>query len=216
MRYTLYYHPLSSFCWKVSIALYEADIAFEPRQINLGDVADRAALQAIWPLTKFPVLRDHTRGKTVPESSIIVEYLAQHEPRAASLLPSDPEQALQARLLDRLIDSYIHAPLQQIVADRLRPPDQRDAIGVERSRNSIRAGYDMIAPMLATPWGMGDTFTLVDCAALSALFYADYAVRLGDWPALAAYLARLKARPSVARVLTEAEPYFQFFPLKDG
>ena len=42
---TLYYHPLSSFCWKVLIALYEADVAFEPRQVNLGDPADRSAFE---------------------------------------------------------------------------------------------------------------------------------------------------------------------------
>jgi glutathione S-transferase len=66
------------------------------------------------------------------------------------------------------------------------------------------------------PWATGETFTLADCAALPALFYADYAVKLDAWPALRAYLDRLKARPSVARVLAEAKPYFQYFPLKDG
>ncbi len=214
--YTLYYHPLSSFCWKVLIALYEADIAFEPRQVNLGDPADRAAFQAIWPLAKFPALRDHTRNQTVPESSIIIDHLARLEPRAASLVPSDPDLALQTRLVDRLIDNYVHAPLQQVVAERLRPHDQRDPFGAERSRNNIRAGYDQIAPMITGPWAMGSTFTVADCAALPALFYADYAVPLAEWPVLGAYLGRLKARPSVARVLAEAEPFFQYFPLKDG
>jgi len=63
---------------------------------------------------------------------------------------------------------------------------------------------------------MGAAFTLADCAALPALFYADYAVPLVDWPELSSYLGRLKERPSVVRVLTEAGPYFQYFPLKDG
>ena len=63
---------------------------------------------------------------------------------------------------------------------------------------------------------MGEAFTMADCAALPALFYADYAVSLSDWPDLASYLGRLKARPSVARVLAEAEPYFQYFPLRNG
>ncbi len=216
MAYTLYYHPLSSFCWKVLIALYEADIAFEPRQVNLGDAVDRAAFQAVWPLAKFPVLRDHAHSKTIPESGIIIDYLARVEPRAASLMPSDPERAMQTRLIDRLIDNYIHIPLQQVVADRLRPQDQRDPYGVERARAGIRAGYDLIAPMVASPWAMGETFTAADCAALPALFYADYALPVAEWPELAAYLERLKARPSVARVLAEAEPFFQYFPLRNG
>jgi glutathione S-transferase len=215
MPFTLYYHPLSSFCWKVLIALYEAGLAFEPRQVNLGDPADRCAFQAVWPLAKFPVLRDNARGRTIPESSIIIDYLARTSPSAVSLLPSDPELAMQTRLIDRVIDSYIHAPLQQVVAERMRPDGQHDPFGAEQARGQIRSGYDLIAPMIAGPWAMGNAFTLADCAALPALFYADYAVRLADWPELAAYLVRLKARPSVARVLAEAEPFFQYFPLKD-
>jgi glutathione S-transferase len=214
---TLYYHPLSSFCWKALIALYEADIAFKPRQVNLGDAADRAAFQAVWPLAKFPVLRDDARGRTIPESSLVVEYLARTRPSAASLMPTDPEAAMQARLLDRLIDSYIHLPFQQVVSERMRPDDKHDPFGVEQNRANIRRGYDLIAPMIeGEGWAMGEAFTLADCAALPALFYADYAVKLADWPGLAAYLERLKVRPSVARVLAEAEPWFQYFPLKDG
>lgn len=216
MPSTLYYHPLSSFCWKVLIALHEADIPFEPRLVNLGDPMDRSAFEAIWPLAKFPVLRDEARGKTIPESSIIIDYLAMTEPCAASLVPSDPELAMQTRLLDRLLDAYVHLPLQRVVADRLRPDGQRDPFGVEQAKSQIRAGYSLIGPMIASPWAIGEAFTLADCAALPALFYAHYAVPLDDWPTLGAYLGRLKARPSVARVLAEAEPYFQYFPLKNG
>ncbi|HEX4711446.1 glutathione S-transferase family protein [Phenylobacterium sp.] len=216
MTLTLYYHPLSSFCWKALIALYEADVAFEPRMVNLGDPADRAAFQAVWPIGKFPVLRDEARGQTVPESTVIIDYLARTYPAAAALVPTDPDLAWQTRLRDRLIDSYIHVPFQQIVSERLRPDDKHDPFGAEQNRANVRAGYDLIAPMIAGPWAMGETFTLADCAALPALHYADYAVPLADWPGLAAYLGRLKARPSVARVLTEAEPYFHMFPLKDG
>ncbi|MEP6504460.1 MAG: glutathione S-transferase family protein [Betaproteobacteria bacterium] len=216
MTYTLYYHPLSSFCWKVLIALHESGVAFEPRQVNLGNPAERAAFQAVWPLARFPVLRDNTRGRTIPESSIVIDYLARVEPGAASLIPRDADGALQARLVDRLFDGTIHVPFQSIVDERLRPDGQKDPFGVEQARRKIRAGYDAVTPMIAGPWALGDTFTLADCAALPALFYADHAVALAEWPALVAYLARLKARPSVARVLADAQPWFQYFPLKDG
>jgi len=216
MPFTLYYHPLSSFCWKALIALYEADVAFTPRQVNLGDPADRAAFEAIWPLAKFPVLRDEGRGKTIPESSVIIDYLARTEPSAASLVPDDPNLAMQTRLIDRLIDSYIHVPFQRVVAERMRPDGQHDPFGVQQAHDQIRSGYRVLAPMIAGPFAMGQAFTTADCAALPALFYADYAVSLSDWPDLAAYLGRLKARPSVARVLAEAEPFFQYFPLRDG
>jgi glutathione S-transferase len=211
MSLTLYYHPLSSFCWKALIALYEAQVPFEPKVVNLGDPADRAAFQAVWPLAKFPVLRDGDHA--VPESTIIIDYLSQHVPSAAPLVPADPDQARQARLMDRLFDNYVHQPMQQVVAERMRPEGQHDPLGAEKAREAIRQGYQLLEPMVEGPWAMGETFTLPDCAALPALFYADYAVPLVPWPALTDYLGRLKARPSVARVLAEAQPFMQYFPL---
>lgn len=216
MSLTLYFHPLSSYCWKVLIALYEAGVPFAPKVVNLGDPAERAAFQAVWPLAKFPVLRDDAHARTVPESTIIIDYLAQHYPAAVELVPADPDRARQIRLQDRLIDNYIHLPLQQVVSERLRPEGQHDSFGANQARGNIRQGYDLVAPMIAGPWAAGETFTLADCAALPALHYADYAVSLAGWPKLAAYLERLKARPSVARVLEEAEPYFKYFPLANA
>jgi len=213
MSLTLYYHPLSSFCWKALIALYEADVAFEPKVVDLGDPAARAAFAAVWPLAKFPVLRDEARALTIPESTIIIDYLAQYYPAAAGLIPTDPDLARQVRLLDRLIDNYIHLPLQQVVGERLRPEGHHDPFGADQARGGLRGGYDLLAPMIAEPWAMGETFTLADCAALPALYYADYAVPLAPWPRLAACLERLKSRPSVARVLREAQPFLQYFPL---
>ena len=69
--------------------------------------------------------------------------------------------------------------------------------------------------MATRRWALGDAFTLADCAAAPALFYGEYCVSFADYPNTAAYLARLKERPSYARALREAEPYFKFFPLKD-
>jgi glutathione S-transferase len=216
MSLTLYEHPLSSYCWKALIALYDAGIDFTPRVVNLGDPADRAAFQAVWPLAKFPALRDDARGQTIPESTIIIDYLAQHYPSAAALIPADPDAARQVRLLDRLFDCYIHNPFQQIVAERLRPEGSKDPFGAEQNRAKVREGIELVAPMIVGPWAVGESFTLADCAAFPALFYADYAVSLDASPPLRAYLERLKARPSVQRVLAEAEPFFQYFPLKDG
>src|ERR1700728_3096281 len=99
MSLTLYFHPLSSFCWKALIALYDADVPFEPKVVDLGDPAQRAAFQAVWPLAKFPVLRDEARGGAIPESTIIIDYLGQYYPAAAGLLPADPDLARQGRLL---------------------------------------------------------------------------------------------------------------------
>jgi len=213
MSLTLYYHPLSSFCWKVLIALYENDTPFKPVIVNLGDPADRANFLKIWPVGKFPVIQDDARGRTVPESSIIIEYLARHYPGKTQLIP-DGGHPTELRKWDRIIDLHLHLSMQKIVGDRLRPEGSKDPLGVEQAKGMIKTTLDLIEPHIATrQWMMGDAFTMADCAAAPALFYADKVVPFGaTHKQTTAYVERLKARPSFARVLKEAEPYFKMFP----
>jgi len=210
----LHAHPLSSYCWKALIALYEKQLAFEFRMVNFGDPDSRAAFAALWPLAKMPVLEDAGRGAVVPETSIIIDYLDAHHPGAIRLVPEDADAARDVRLWDRILDLYVQGPMQRIVADRLRPEDKKDAFGVEESRTALAKALDLVENEVAgKAWTRGDSFTLADCAALPALFYADKVVPLsGKWPEALALLERLKTRPSVARVLVEAEPWFKYFP----
>ncbi|MBR1159599.1 glutathione S-transferase family protein [Bradyrhizobium elkanii] len=220
MSLTLYYHPLSSFCWKALIALYENGTPFTPNMVNLGDPAERAALLALSPIGRFPVLRDETRGETVPESSIVIEYLDRHYPGAVRLIPENSDLALQTRLRDRFLDLYVHLPMQKVVGDRLRPADSKDPHGVAEARAQLRTSYAILDQQLILNqqrahggWMMGEHFSLADCAAAPTMFYGNKVEPFGDGHRhLAAYLERLMARPSFARVLREAEPYFGMFP----
>lgn len=214
MSLQLYLHPLSSYCHKALIALYENDTPFEPIVVDLGDAASRASFQKVWPLAKFPVLRDNARNRTVPESSIIIEYLAQYYPGPSQLVPKDPELAWQMRLQDRFFDLYVHTPMQTIVGNKLRPQANKDPLGVEQARAQLRQSYGMIDVAIAgKTWIMGEQFTMADCAASPALYYANLLEPLeGQHKETANYLARLLARPSYARALKEAEPYFHMFP----
>ena len=214
MSLKLYFHPLSSFCWKALIALYENGTPFTPVSVDLSSETERAALLKLWPIGKFPVLRDDATDRTIPESSIIIEYLDNQYPGRTRLIPADATLALQTRLRDRFYDFYVHLSLQKIVGDRLRPNGSRDPHGVEEARARIQSCYGMIDKEIAArTWAMGDAFSIADCAASPALFYAEKVVPFGGAHRhLAAYLDRLKARPSFARVISEAEPYFNLFP----
>ena len=214
MYLTLYFHPLASFCQKVLVALYENDTPFEPHIVDLADQASRDAFLKIWPLGKFPVLRDEARGATVPESSVIIEYLATHHPGRVGLVPADADLASQTRLEDRFFDLYVNEPMQKIVTNKLRPPHQGDAFGVEHAKGVLRTAYGLIEKrMESRTWAVGDSFGMADCAAAPALFYANLVMPLGDeHKSTAAYLTRLMNRPSFARVVSEAKPYFALFP----
>jgi glutathione S-transferase len=214
MSLTLYFHPLSSFCHKVLIALYENDTPFRPHLVDLSNETSRAEFLKIWPIGKFPVLRDDAKDRTVPESSIIIEYLSQHYPGRTQLIPADADLAREVRLRDRFYDLDVHLPMQKVVGDRLRPAGTKDPHGVEDAKRRINTALGMIDQEMATKtWAIGETFSMADCAAGPPLFYINWVMPFGDTHKnVAAYLKRLTERPSYARALKEAEPYFKMFP----
>ena len=215
MALQLFYHPLSSYSWKALIALYDNATPFIPRMLE--DPQASAEWTSLWPIARFPVLKDG--DKMIAEASIIVEYLGMVAPGPFVPIPADPDAALEARLMDRLFDNYVMGSLQTVVFEKVRPEGSNgDPYGVDQAKAMLAKAYDLIEHRIAgRAWAAGDAFSLADCAALPSLFYADYIVPFrGSHPALAAYMARLEARPSVARVLEEKQPWFQYFPFANA
>jgi glutathione S-transferase len=212
---TLHMHPLASYCWKVLIALYESGTPFHPVRID-GPPKDDKAYAEMWPIAKMPLLQDG--ALVVPETSIIIEHLQAHHPGSIILIPADGDAAREVRLWDRFFDLYVHTPMQKFVLDRLRPEGAKDALGVEEARATLDTAYAMLDRRMAERrWAAGDAFSMADCAAMPPLFYVD-AVHpyRASYPALAAYFERLARRPSVQRVIREAQPWLQYFPFVDA
>lgn len=216
MSLKLYFHPLASFCHKVLIAFYENDISFEPIIVDLADETSGAAFKVVWPMAKMPVLHDEERDRVVAESTIIIEYLDAYYPGGTRFVPEDGDHAWQVRMWDRFFDHYVQEPMQKVVTDRLRPEGRNDTYGVEQARTQLQEAYRMLDEQLASKtWVIGDAFSLADCAAAPALFYASTVVPFEHLHRnLPAYLDRLMERPSYARVLKEAQPYFSLFPME--
>ena len=211
MPLTLYSHPFSSYCQKVLIALWENGTPFTYRHLE-HEGANEERLRH-WPLNRFPVLVDGER--VVAESSIIIEYLALHHPGPAQLLPADPAQALEVRLMDRFFDNYIMTPMQQPVNEALREDSSRLDEVMAKTRAALDVAYGWLENRLSVrPWAAGDHFSLADCAAAPSLFYADWVHEITPaYDNLRAYRARLLAHPSVRRCVEDARPYRPFFPL---
>lgn len=216
MSLTLFIHPLASFCHKVLIALYENGTPFEQRIVDFSDPGSAAALLDKWPVGKIPVLEDRATGTVVAETSIIIEYLQRNYPGSQPLLPD--AGTLDVRLWDRFFDLYVSVPMQKIVTDRIRPDGQQDAYGVAEARSALALAYGMIETRMAgRQWAAGDAFTMADCAAWPALFFATIVQPLAPHQVqTAAYFERLMQRPSIRRVLAEAQPYFSMFPYRDA
>lgn len=214
MTLTLYGHPFSSYTWKALIALYEMDLPFTFAMLDGEHPEYGERLAALSPVGKFPMLDDG--GHTYTEASIIIEYLDRVTPDKPPLVGDASDTTLQIRFLDRLFDNYVMAPTQEIVGQHIPfltpvPDDAR----IAREKAALDKIYAWLESHLPEQgWAAGDRFTLADCAAAPSLFYADWVHTIAaEYPRLAAYRARLLARPSIARAVDGARPYRHLFPL---
>ncbi|QTC90045.1 glutathione S-transferase family protein [Brevundimonas goettingensis] len=211
MTLELFAHPFSSYCQKALIAFYENDIPFTYRMLEDPGVGEEFA--ALWPIKRFPILRDGER--VVLETSVVIEYLAVHYPGPVRLIPEDADLALEVRMLDRFFDNYVMTPQGDIVFESLRPAEARDPYGADQARKMLETSYAWLDDLMKDrTWAVGETFTLADCAAAPSLFYADWTHRIPEqYVHLLAYRARLLQRPSFARAVDEARRFRHYFPL---
>jgi glutathione S-transferase len=208
----LFGHPFSSYTWKALIPLWANAIPFEFRIVDPGHPDNGAELKRRWRFGQFPLLVDE--GRTVAESSCIIEHLDAYHPGEHRWIP-DGELGRRVRLLDRIFDQRVMTPMNAVVGDALRPPEERNPAERRVARERLNIAYDWLEENLDDgPWATGDHFTLADCAAAPSLFYADWVEEIGPTrPKLAAYRARLLAHPAVARAVDEARPFRAYFPL---
>jgi glutathione S-transferase len=211
MSLTLYAHPFSSYCQKVLVALYENDVPFDYQ--TLEDPSAMAALKARWPFARFPVLVDD--GRTVVESTIIIEHLMLKHGGRVRWLPDDPLEALEVRFLDRFFDNDVMTAMQKPVFEALKKDNARKDEAMAQARQVLDMAYGWLEQKLqGRTWAAGETMSLADCAAAPSLFYADWVHPIADtFPTLRAYRSRLLAWPAFARAVNEARPYRSYFPL---
>jgi glutathione S-transferase len=210
----LYYNPISTYSQKALIAFYEKGIDFEPNIVNLMDPADLAKYRDVYPMGKIPCLVLDDRH-LIPESSFIIEYIdSMAEPR---LIDGDSEQTRKIRFKDRMIDLYLDDSIVTLLFQGMKPEDQRDPERMKTAKFRIDTMYGfMEAEFEKHPFASGDQFSMADCAAAPALFYAEQAAPFAAYKNVSAYWERLKQRPSVQRTQEEARPALEAFMSKNA
>jgi glutathione S-transferase len=210
---SLYGHPFSSFTEKALTALYENRAPFTFRKFGPGDPQASVEWEAMAPLKRFLVLVDD--GRTIFETSVIIEHLELRRPGQVRLISQDPEKALEVRAMDRVFDNYIMTPMLTLAFNASRPADKRDEVGADQAKDMLSSAYRWLNSVFGDrAWAAGTDFSMADCAAAPALLFAHWAHPIpGDLAQLLGYRQRLLKRPSFARVVDEARPYRANFPL---
>ncbi|HZV83456.1 MAG TPA: glutathione S-transferase family protein [Brevundimonas sp.] len=207
----LWSHPYAAYGQKASVALYELGLRFELKLVAAASPDDFAKFRSVLPFGKMPVLIDGERQ--IIESSIIIEHLDRLA-GGGRLIPTDPDQALEARLIDRIVDTYVGGAMNRIVPRKFRPAGAEDPFGDAQDEAILANAWDWLEDRLSDgrTWGAGETFTLADCGAAPILTYARRLVPFGDRPRLRAWHRRLMARPSFIRALEDAAPFGDLMP----
>lgn len=211
MALKLYYSPLSSYSQKVMIAFAEKQATYEPHVVNLGDPAAREAYRKIYPMGKVPclVLED---GWTIPESTIIIEYLDTSVKTGTKLIPDDVNLARQTRFFDRMSDFYLNDPVVSLFFTGMKPDSEFKTEALNEAKATLDITYTQIDKHLAgKKYMMGDLFTMADCASAPALAYARMLYPFEKYSNIQTYFNRLAERPSVKKVFDEVAPMIAQF-----
>ena len=210
----LYYNPISTYSQKVLLAFYEKGIDFEPNIVKLMDPESEKEYRKVYPMGKIPCLvldDDHI----IPESSIIIEYIdSMAEPR---LIDGDADQTRKIRFKDRMFDLYLNDTVVTLLFQSMKPEDQKDQARIDTAKFRIDTMYSFMEQEFGQqPYANGDKFTMSDCAAAPALFYAEMLAPFGEYENISAYWGRLKERKSVQKTHTDAKPIVEEFMSKNA
>jgi glutathione S-transferase len=202
----LYYHPISPYARKVLFALYEKALRFDATVIQPGPWQRQSeAMNHVSTLGMTPVLvtDDHT---VLTESSIIIEHLdlLGSSPR---FVPSDPSAALQVRMLDRIIDSYLITPAGQLYFENKKPAAaqsaSKKAAMAARAQNTLSYLEQRLTPAAYLSGEHPQLADLGGCAAVAILDGLGFA--LSDFPRVNAWYRALSERPAWKQILRETD-----------
>lgn len=199
----LYTFPPSTNSRKVRIALLEKGLEFERINIDLTKREQKnPEYLKIHPFGQVPALDDE--GFVIYDSTIINEYLEDEYPYP-SLMPADSEGRARARLLEDFRDTHFNPYCVHLMYETRKPEGERDTQRMENAKTQLAACLGRIENELEGKEYLAGSFSLADIAFMANLDLLDrfgIPVDPNRLKNTAAWIARLKARPSFAASAT--------------
>ncbi len=147
--------------WKVSVALEELELSYEPHVVDLSKGEQhKPEFLALNPNGRIPVITDRDTGITVFESGAILLYLAE---KAGRLLPSDP--AGRYRVMQWLMFQMAGiGPMQGQAVVFVRYFPEEVPAAVDRYCNETRRLYEVLDRQLGETEYLAGDFSIADIA----------------------------------------------------
>ena len=199
----LYTFPPSTNSRKVRIALLEKGLEFQRINVDLSKREQKnPEYLKIHPFGQVPALDDE--GFIIYDSTVINEYLEDEYPYP-SLMPKDSEGRARARIMEDFRDTHFNVSCVHIMQEMRKPEGERDGQRIDNARAAIIQAFDRIETELNGNEYLAGSFSLADIAFMANLELLErfaIPVDAGKYSQTAAWINRLKARPSFAASAT--------------
>lgn len=203
----LHGRPRSNYYNAVKAVLIEKGIEFDE---VLEPLPPRPEFLQLSPMAKIPCLV--TDRGPLTETGTILDYLEDVHP-SVPMLPADPFDRAKVRELCKSLELYIEWLARRGYGTL------RGEVVAEHDKAAIKKGLTQSIAAINTrtafsPWIAGDTFTYADIFGYFMLVYARLSAKananidlLGEITGSAGWFERVAARPSMQRVLADADAY---------
>jgi glutathione S-transferase len=185
----LYFSPLAC-SMATRISLYEAGA-------QATFTHDTDEVRKLNPLGQVPTLRTDD-GEVLTENAAILQYVADRFPQA-KLAPAGGLARTRLQTWLSYIGTELHKGTFAPLLDK-KAPEGAKVYAVEKGA----ARLEVLAAHLAERQFLLDEFSVADAYLITVLGWAQVTpIDLKKWPAIVAYMKRVRERPSVARALAE-------------
>jgi glutathione S-transferase len=195
------YGPARSRAGRVLWMLEECGVPYEHEDLTRYATMDEksAAMRAVYPLGKIPVLDDG--DLRLAESLAINLHLART--CGGALWPASVADQARALQWSFFAISELEPPIVQLMIERtFRKPEQRDEANEKKNAEALQRPLAYLEGYLAAhEWLVGTAFTVADLNAASVFTYAAPAkLDLAPWPRVKAWSERCLGRPAYRKV----------------
>ena len=218
MALIVYGGAISPFVRKVRLVMAEKGLDYTLEQVS--PFSPPPEFLAISPLKRIPVLRDTDvpEPNTLPDSSIICDYLEHKYPKPA-VYPAGAFARARALWFEEYADSVMAQNIGTgLFFERIVKKMMRGKTDEEVCRKTVSEKlppiFDHLEGELRTGEFMVGDFSIADIAIGTMLVNFDHAgekIDAARWPKLAAYANRVHERTSFKALLDEERPLISRF-----